>query len=62
LLTGGGPGTATTSTTLYAFFQGFQDFNVSYGATISLALLVIVTVIALVYLAISRRLLQRVEV
>ena len=34
LLTGGGPGTATTSTTLFAFFQGFQNFNVSYGATI----------------------------
>lgn len=62
LLTGGGPGTATTSTTLFAFFQGFQNFSVSYGSTISLALLVFVTVIALVYLAIARTLLRRVAV
>src|ERR671932_100305 len=62
LLTGGGPGSSTTSTTLFAYFKGFRTFNVSYGSTISLALLIIVTVIALVYLAISRRLLQRVEV
>ncbi len=61
LLTGGGPGTATTSTTLFAFFQGFQDFQVSYGSTIALALLVLVSIIALVYLAVTRRLLRRVE-
>ncbi|MGH2409004.1 MAG: carbohydrate ABC transporter permease [Chloroflexota bacterium] len=60
-LTGGGPGTATTSTTLYAYFQGYQDFNVSSGATIALSLLVFVTVIALCYLAITRRLLLRFE-
>lgn len=60
-LTGGGPGTATTSTTLYAYFQGYKDFNVSPGATIALALLVYVVVIALVYLAITRRLLLRIE-
>jgi len=60
-LTGGGPGTATTSTTLYAYFQGYQDFNVSSGATIALSLLVFVTVIALVYLAVTRRLLLRFE-
>jgi multiple sugar transport system permease protein len=59
LLTGGGPGSATTSTTLFAFFQGFQNFNVSYGATIALALLVIVTVTALVYLGIARVLVRR---
>jgi multiple sugar transport system permease protein len=62
LLTGGGPGTATTSTTLFAFFQGFQNFNVSYGATIALALLVIVTVIALAYLGIARAFMRRIAV
>ena len=61
LLTGGGPGSSTTSTTLFAYFQGFQNFNVSYGSTISLALLIIVTVIALVYLGIARMLLRRVQ-
>lgn len=60
LLTGGGPGTSTTSTTLFAYFQGFQTFNLSYGSTISLALLIIVTSTALTYLAASRLVLRRV--
>jgi multiple sugar transport system permease protein len=61
LLTGGGPGTATTSTTLFAYYQGFQNFNLSYGSTISLALLVFVTFTALLYLAVTRALLHRVR-
>lgn len=62
LLTGGGPGSSTTSTTLYAYYQGFQSFNLSYGSAISLALLIFVIVIALVYLTIARILLRRVAV
>jgi multiple sugar transport system permease protein len=61
LLTGGGPGTATTSTTLYGFFQGFQSFDLGYGATIALSLLVLVILVATVFLAVSRRLLKKVE-
>lgn len=61
LLTGGGPGSATTSTTLFAFFQGFQNFSVSYGSTISLALLIVVTATALIYLAVGRALIRSVE-
>jgi multiple sugar transport system permease protein len=61
LLTGGGPGTATTSTTLFAFFQGFQTFNLSYGATISLALLVLVIAVATGFLMLARRVTRRVE-
>jgi multiple sugar transport system permease protein len=61
LLTGGGPGTSTTSTTLLAYFQGFQTFNISYGSTISLALLIFVTVIAALYLSVTRLLLRRVQ-
>lgn len=61
LLTGGGPGSSTTSTTLYAFYDGFQSFNISYGSAISLALLIFVTVLALLYLGITRGLLRRVE-
>ena len=61
LLTGGGPGTATTSTTLFGFFQGFQNFDLGYGATIALALLLIVVLFSTVFLRVSRRLLQRVE-
>lgn len=60
LLTGGGPGTSTTSTTLLAYYQGFQTFDLSYGSTISLALLIFVTISALVYLSVSRVFLRRV--
>jgi multiple sugar transport system permease protein len=61
LLTGGGPGTATTSTTLFGFFQGFQSFDLGYGSAIALALLVMVTVVSLLFLSLSRRMLARVE-
>jgi multiple sugar transport system permease protein len=61
LLTGGGPGTATTSTTLFGFFQGFQSFDLGYGAAIALSLLILVVVVSTVFLAGTRRLLQRVE-
>jgi multiple sugar transport system permease protein len=61
LLTGGGPGTSTTSTTLLAYFQGFQTFNLSYGSTVSLALLIFVTAIATLYLSVTRVLLRRVQ-
>ncbi len=62
LMTGGGPGTSTTSTTLYDYFTGFQSFNLSYGSTISIALLVVVTVCALAYLSLTRRLVRRYSV
>jgi multiple sugar transport system permease protein len=61
LLTGGGPGTATTSTTLFAYYQGFQNFNLSFGSTISLALLIFVTATGLAYLAVTRLVLWRVR-
>jgi multiple sugar transport system permease protein len=61
LLTGGGPGTSTTSTTLLAYFQGFQTFDISFGSTISLALLIFVTVIATLYLFVTRLFLRRVQ-
>jgi multiple sugar transport system permease protein len=61
LLTGGGPGTATTSTTLFGFFQGFQSFDLGYGAAIALSLLVLVIVVSTLFLSLSRRMLQRVE-
>jgi multiple sugar transport system permease protein len=61
LLTGGGPGTATTSTTLFGFFQGFQSFDLGYGAAIALSLLVLVIVVSMLFLAGSRRILAKVE-
>lgn len=61
LLTGGGPGTSTTSTTLYAFFQGFQSFDLGYGSSIALALLLLVIIVSTLFLSVSRRALRRVE-
>jgi multiple sugar transport system permease protein len=61
LLTGGGPGTATTSTTLFGFFEGFQSFDLGYGAAIALSLLVLVIVVSTLFLSLTRRMLQRVE-
>ena len=61
LLTGGGPGTATTSTTLFGFFEGFQSFDLGYGAAIALSLLVLVIVVSTLFLALTRRMLARVE-
>ena len=61
LLTGGGPGTATTSTTLFGFFQGFQSFDLGYGSAIALSLLVLVIVVSTIFLAGTRRMLQKVE-
>lgn len=61
LLTGGGPGTATTSTTLFGFFQGFQSFDLGYGAAIALALLVMVIVVSSLFLSFSRWMLRAVE-
>ena len=61
LLTGGGPGTATTSTTLFGFFQGFQSFDLGYGAAIALSLLVLVVFVSSVFLTATRRLLLKVE-
>lgn len=61
LLTGGGPGTATTSTTLFGFFEGFQAFDLGYGAAIALSLLFLVVVVSSLFLSLSRRMLARVE-
>lgn len=60
ILTGGGPGTSTESSSLYAYFTGLNNFNLSYGSSLAVGLLIVVTIVATVYLAISRRLLQKV--
>jgi multiple sugar transport system permease protein len=60
ILTGGGPGTSTESSSLYAYFTGLNNFNLSYGSSLAVGLLIVVTIVAIIYLAISRRLVQKV--
>ena len=42
IMTGGGPGTATETLNLHAYFQGFQYLNIGYAAAITLVILAIV--------------------
>lgn len=46
LLTNGGPNNSTISLGLYIYRQAFQSINLTYAATISVAILVIVGVLS----------------
>jgi multiple sugar transport system permease protein len=51
-LTAGGPGTMTETVSIYAYVQGFQQFETSYAAAMAFAILLIVNL--LVILALRR--------
>ena len=52
-LTKGGPGTMTETISIYAYVQGFQQFETSYTAAMAFAILVIVNAPG-AYLALKR--------
>jgi multiple sugar transport system permease protein len=54
VLTGGGPGTATETLTLYAYQEGLKKFNLGYTSALSFTFLVIVLVVGTVYLAVLK--------
>ena len=54
VLTGGGPGTATETLTLYAYQEGLKKFNLGYTSALSFAFLVIVLVVGTLYLALLK--------
>lgn len=54
IMTGGGPGQATETLDLYAFFTGFQNFEIGAGARIALIMLVISLGISIVLLRFAR--------
>jgi multiple sugar transport system permease protein len=56
-MTKGGPGTRTETVSLYAYVQGFQQFQISYTA--ALALVVVVSLSILVTLALRQVEIQR---
>ncbi|MFN8592575.1 MAG: sugar ABC transporter permease [Thermomicrobiales bacterium] len=55
VITAGGPGTATQTVTLYVYDLALNRGDMAYGAAVAYALLIIVTLYALVYLALTRR-------
>ncbi len=54
--TGGGPGSATESLTLYIFEQALSNGNYGYASAIAYVLLVLVIIFATIFLATGRRL------
>lgn len=59
VLTGGGPGTATETLTLFAYNEGFKKFNIGMTSALSFTFLVVVIVFGTVYLALAQRLTRR---
>jgi multiple sugar transport system permease protein len=53
--TGGGPGSATESLTMYIFKTALAFGNLGYAAAISYVLLVLVMIFASVFLLLARR-------
>jgi multiple sugar transport system permease protein len=49
-LTRGGPGTMTETVSIYAYIQGFNQFETSYTAAIAFLVVVLLTVIVMVAL------------
>jgi multiple sugar transport system permease protein len=53
-LTGGGPGTATTTMGIYVYNAGFRYFELGLGSAAGLVLLVVSLVMALIYVRLMR--------
>jgi multiple sugar transport system permease protein len=59
VLTGGGPGTATETLTLFAYNEGFKKFNLGLTSALSFMFLFVVIAFGTVYLAIAQRATRR---
>lgn len=55
VLTGGGPGIATETTTLFIYTQGFKHFDLGYAAAASYLLLILVVVVTSLLVKAVRR-------
>ncbi len=54
IMTGGGPGIATETLTLFAYQEGFKKFNMGYTSALSFLFLIFIIVIGVIYLAILK--------
>ena len=59
VLTGGGPGTATETLTLFAYNEGFKKFNIGMTSALSFLFLIVVIVFGTIYLAAAQRMMKR---
>ena len=59
VLTGGGPGTATETLTLFAYNEGFKKFNLGMTSALSFVFLIVVIIFGTIYLAVARRMMRR---
>jgi multiple sugar transport system permease protein len=59
VLTGGGPGTATETLTLFAYNEGFKKFNLGMTSALSFLFLIIVILFGTLYLAVASRVTRR---
>ena len=49
-LTGGGPGTSSLTTSIYAYYTGFRSFHLGYASAISWIMALITLMICLIYI------------
>lgn len=59
VLTGGGPGTATETLTLFAYNEGFKKFNIGMTSALSFLFLIVVIVFGTIYLVAAQRITRR---
>ena len=59
VLTGGGPGTATETLTLFAYNEGFKKFNLGMTSALSFVFLIVVIIFGTLYLVLAQRLMER---
>ncbi|TYC63480.1 sugar ABC transporter permease [Rhodobacterales bacterium] len=59
VMTGGGPGIATETLTLFAYQEGFKKFNLGYTSALSFLFLGVVLILSLVYLALLKPYLEK---
>jgi len=55
VMTGGGPGVATESLTLYGYISGVKLFNLGYASSIAYTILVAVVVLGFIFLRLKER-------
>lgn len=59
VLTGGGPGTATETLTLFAYNEGFKKFNLGQASALSFLFLVVIIVFGTLYLALAKPVVEK---